>query len=221
MTSALPSPLANESSTCFLCTAANGDRMIDDAVDRGQRSWYDDIVVQTSRAFSILGVGALTEGYFLVSPTTHAESVAQLDDENWLDFSRCLQATIDLCLDRFGPPVFFEHGGSSQRGSISSCVDHAHLHVFPLANRIQLQIGGPSQQFETFEHFGRHRQSFSTTPYLLCSNDGASCAVAEDTGERQFFRRQIAQAVNLADEWDYAAFPRYETMRNTLDRLVG
>ncbi|WP_152603747.1 hypothetical protein [Amycolatopsis rifamycinica] len=61
-----------------------------------------------------------------------------------------------------------------------------------------------------------HSDGWRERPYLMLGSTGSTCALVEDVGIPQYFRRRLATAIGQPDLWDYAAFPGEANVRATL-----
>ena len=66
-----------------------------------------------------------------------------------------------------------------------------------------------------------HSPDWRERPYLMPGSTRSRCALVEDVGVPQYFRRQLAAAIGKPDLWDYAAFPGEANVRATLGLLRG
>ncbi len=178
----------------------------------------DETLLSNDDAVVLPGVGAIAPGYVLVCPKEHVVSLAELRSIE--GFCRLVEDAAAILHDEFGPIVMFEHGGCASDESKSQCVAHAHLHLWAIADRVELSVPGEPRQFGSLADFLADPGPWRGEPYLLAGTPGA-LAAAKDVGKPQFFRRQIAAALGRPLEWDYAAFWFDTNMKLTIDSVVN
>jgi diadenosine tetraphosphate (Ap4A) HIT family hydrolase len=198
---------------CFACRAAQSGH---------SRPWFDEpLYVGPDGSIALLGVGALTEGYVIVYSPTHVTSIAQITKDTRNSFSAFACEVIEHLEDRFGPVILFEHAGcQSDDPASAACVAHAHLHIWAVGSRVELEQPSAAREFSDLSDFLSHADEFVDSPYLLSRNSEGPVYVGEGNGIPQFFRRQVAGQLGRPDEWDYAAFPEEEVMRRTQTVLL-
>ncbi|WP_214107087.1 hypothetical protein [Acrocarpospora catenulata] len=181
--------------------------------------WYDRPVrVNPHGDFAIIGTGAVAPGYVLICTAEHVSSLTRLDKDRREELLGFVDEVTRALETHFGPVIFFEHSGGPRSMPGSSCIEHAHLHLWAVGDRVTLSLAPPYQLFATLRDFLAHYDA--ERPYLMCSRHG-SILVAPDPGTSQFFRRQVAAQLGEQQAWDYAAAPFWQNMRITYDTLVG
>lgn len=197
---------------CFICTAASEAT--------SSLPWYDVPVHRVDGVgLTLLGVGAIAPGYLLVCPQAHVSSLAAMPPDAITPFLG-LVATATAALERqFGTVLLFEHGGCAAGDRASSCVEHAHLHLWAVADRVTLRLVDCTAHFADLAGFLADAGSYRSEPYLLHSDRAGTIHVGRDIHRRQFFRRHVAAQLGRPDEWDYAGFGFEQHMLDTRDRL--
>jgi hypothetical protein len=196
--------------TCFICKSLCGAEDI---------PWTDRPLLLDPRYGGILpGVGPLIAGYVLICPIDHSPSFCRAATDPSIVTG--VEIMMNFIGERFGTLTYFEHGGASAWDSAtSSCVDHAHIHVIP--GILSFELPGDSICYPNVTDFlTRGRETWTDVPYLMSGNTGSECRVAKDIGMPQYFRRQLAAAVDDPDSWDYAAAPRLERVRETIGLVL-
>jgi hypothetical protein len=148
-------------------------------------------------------------------------SLAAIEPRSSIDsFCDLVDEAIAALEKAFGAVLLFEHGGAFDAVTTSQCVAHAHLHLWAIADRVELSVSQETTRFDSVRDFLHSSAPWSKHPYTLMS-DGNGVAIGPDPGIKQFFRRQIAQQLGREDEWDYGAFAFEGAMRETVDRVQG
>jgi len=184
--------------------------------DMRERRWYDKEVYRDRNFALIPGVGPFGEGYFILLTLHHYRSFATIPDAMWtelLSFKRTARTMVESV---FGSAMFFEHGpGPKTRGG--SCIDHAHWHVMPLVRDLVATLRS-EYLFKPIELLGLRQLTENSYLFIEDENSHGFAAIA-DSVPGQYIRRVIAHLEGRDDEWDYAAYPRYEIIQSTLQRL--
>ena len=195
-----------KSSECRICAIVSGQY----AMGEVDRPWLEN-----DRYMSFTSVGALVEGWSLISPRTHRLNLlAEYDDSEFVEFVRRAISVVEAL---YGSSVVFEHGGQVE-GSATNCgTSHAHLHIVPLKFSLQAEVGDFDKELqwqkcsltEINERVGRHDYLFVADQYNGASTEGSLCILEE--GRSQFFRRVIASKLGRASESNYRTHPNLDT----------
>lgn len=183
---------------------------------------YSRLIRRTSVVDVMAGVGSLIPGYVLVIPRRHTRSMGELTqlelrhvfDDAWIISDRIRRI--------FGcSVVLVEHGSSgSQAGPSGVCIEHAHMHLFPLDSGIdpscfRLAVSKPLNDLADLRRLASSRRN-----YYFCSWSRPESYLCEDPKlVSQYARRIWATAVGRPDEWDWGAFPFMANARLTATRL--
>lgn len=194
---------------CFICQAVHSQ----------EKRWTDHpLLLKHGRGCVLPGVGALVAGYILVSPVEHVPNLCSASPET--GFAEFLGQVLESLGSRWGEVTYWEHGGVSAPSiPTSACVDHAHLHVVPGSYDLRLPTGTTVYAPDAPAMLEEHSAEWRGRPYLMLGSTGSPCALVEDVGVPQYFRRQLATAIGKPDLWDYAAFPGEANVRATLTLL--
>ncbi|MDE2796796.1 MAG: hypothetical protein OXL34_18420 [Gemmatimonadota bacterium] len=197
------------------------------AIADGQPShWTDSVLFETQSYVVIASIGAIVPGWTMVVPREHTLNLsgALLDPE----FSD-LRIRVAAILTKEYPACtvrFFEHGAQTPTTRIACGVDHAHLHLVPLARSL-----GPSLRHQPTPATWRHLP-LSTIPeavagseYLLYSDDAQRlnppCWLALPTNPvSQFFRRTLAAIAGKPEHFDYREHPFLSNVASTQHTLL-
>jgi diadenosine tetraphosphate (Ap4A) HIT family hydrolase len=197
-----------EPADCFLCAASHSDP--------DELPWHDRPLVQEPEVgVAISAVGAFVPGYVVVAPTSHTRSVRDLAPARRaevLDLVRRLRSRIEGV---YGPTTIFEHGSCREaEGRRSACIAHSHIHIIPGEYGFgRLPIA--SEAFDSLDGMFAALSERPGTGYLMYHEPGGRFCCSVDPGIPQFFRRHIAAVLGEPDAWDYAAAPRWDTVRAT------
>ena len=198
---------------CFICATSQSDS---DSVP-----WYDrPLIREPGVGIVVSAIGAFIPGYVIVSPEMHTRSIRDLPKgarDELLRLTRSARFRIERI---YGPATIFEHGSCQWfDGRRSACVEHSHIHVVPGEygfDRLALRFTA----FDSLEAMLSAAEARQGAGYLMYQEPGGPVHYADDPGISQYFRRHIAAALGEADEWDYAAVPRWENVRATQLKFV-
>lgn len=195
---------------CFICESIKGTSDI---------PWTDRPLLLDPRFGGIIpGIGALIPGYVLMCPAVHVPNFCLASaDSGFLSFARYM---MEFLSDRLGAFTYFEHGGQRSDAATSACVDHAHIHAVP--DRFLFELPLEDDRFASLIDFLQTGSpKWANRPYLMLGTSDGECRVAEDIGVSQYFRRQLALAVDDLYSWDYAAAPKFDLVRQTIEKVLG
>lgn len=196
---------------CFICDGLDGS---------AEMPWHDRPLLSERGIGSVVaGIGPFCPGYVLISPSGHVDALARIPERDRPSFRRFVVTCLDMLAAVFGEVTYWEHGGSSPGRSHSACLDHAHLHVIPGGFEEPPDLPRPGVVYHAglgafLGDPGAHERT-----YLLFGTVSGQCRVTADVGVSQYFRRRIAIQLGIPDEWDYAAVPRYDVVRMTIDLI--
>jgi diadenosine tetraphosphate (Ap4A) HIT family hydrolase len=86
-------------------------------------------------------VGMMVPGYLLVTTQEHVLSMGDLGTRHLEELGPWLDAVRSLLAPHFGQYLTFEHG-SSVADRTWACIEHAHLHLIPLAGQLSERLRG-------------------------------------------------------------------------------
>lgn len=183
---------------------------------------YDVIISETENFVVVPTMGSLVEGWVLIVSKSHNLSCGELEISKYAE----LQGLVDQTkkkLECFHKDVFvFEHGPAIPMERIGCGVDHLHIHVVPLKFDLYKNAQKASalswKKVESivdtkkcFEHETSYL--FIETPkgerYISCNNEIPS----------QFFRRLIADELNISDKFDWKLNYGSENLEKTITQL--
>lgn len=189
--------------------------------NRDSQEWSE--VDETERLVAVPSVGPLLPGWLLVLPKQHALSLA--------DFGRADVPRIEAEIETvgaswaqvFGRLTWFEHGPSSPQSEVGCSVDHAHMHLVPLAGFNLLgatQAHMPQIEFKRVSGLSAAVEALDAElPYLyLRTEDGESWLAQSSEIPSQAFRRVLAIEQGRAEEFDWKSSPHSKTLEETIRR---
>ena len=202
---------------CTLCTELESCA--------GRAPW-NQALIETEHFAVIPSLGALVEGWLLIVPKKHYISMGALPISLYAEADELEHRTRALLRAKYRLPVVaFEHGPSAVRHGTGCGVDHAHLHLLPLACDLrhyseplipassQWRKCGWSEKAEAYK-------AGLDYLYLQSGGDDALITVAEDFGS-QVFRRAISSYLGVEREFSWRLYPRHDVVARTIEGIVN
>ena len=184
-------------------------------------AWHDRPLFRRPEiGVAVAGLGAFVPGYVLVSPAAHKSSMQGLPSAGGALFVRFVEAVRRTVESRFGPATLFEHGSCrSEERRRSACITHSHIHIIPGAYSFDT-LSLDKREYADLIDLVDSPHPERTDGYLMYQEPGGPVCYARDVGVSQYFRRQIARVLGVAEDWDYALFPHWENVRTTQSELT-
>jgi diadenosine tetraphosphate (Ap4A) HIT family hydrolase len=180
----------------------------------------DEIIDESEHFYAKAALGHFVFGYTLIIPKEHFLSFAYLPEHRFPE----LEAFRDNVLDKLHnicqyPITILEHGAINRPGRAGACIDHAHLHLMPLAADLYPIL---SERF-SFGELGSisevRRFKDAQTPYLYYQREGLRSHAVELSQDvpSQLLRRIACQALGEPESWDWRDRP----LRDPLQRFTS
>ena len=182
------------------------------------------VILDTSAFAAVPSLGPLTYGHLLLCPRAHLRSAAALPEAAHAEYEAVKAALIQRLTMTYDASVhIFEHGMAASGERTVCTVDHAHVHLVPLPQRLDaLDLTGP----EWLEFDG----GLDTLAALTCGREYVMyapprgrprlCVGIAGQFESQYMRRVIASALG-SPAWDWRTVPDAESAHRTWQRCVG
>jgi hypothetical protein len=160
-------------------------------------------------------VGMMVPGYLLVTTQEHVLSMGDLGKRHLEELGPWLDAVRSILAPRFGEYLTFEHG-SSVAERTAACIEHAHLHLIPLADQLSepLRDAAPWQVLPGFADLA----SYSGASYAYLHVSGAHLALAEPSLGSQWIRKKAGEHLDR-DDWDWSLQWDEQQLKDTLYRI--
>ncbi|MBP7694110.1 MAG: methyltransferase domain-containing protein [Anaerolineales bacterium] len=182
------------------------------------RAWYDFHILWELPDFVLVpALGSLVPGYLMLVTKRHVPSMAHLSVLERQALQQAVRQVAARQAEHWAPPVIFEHGACDDEARAGSCITHAHWHLVPSRWPLR-QADRHWEPIESFESLAAVRP-LSTSYFFVADDTGLYWSLAT-RAPSQYFRRSLAQVLGQAEAWDYAVFPFYDHMRETLAKLA-
>lgn len=183
-------------------------------------------VLHSTESFLVYpGLGQLVEGYLLIVTRDHHTSMGEMPPERFGELVALKEEVRRVLSKRYRNPIFLEHGGTSiePEDRCGSCIDHAHLHAFPVEVDLLPRISRDLEaKPETITHMSDLRHYFeSRTGYLFYESKGGEMYVFRPRKmlQGQYLRRILSEELKMPDKWNWRTNPEEEKFQSTLRAL--
>lgn len=181
------------------------------------RDPHDQILALGPGVNLLPALGMLTPGHFLVATEEHVLSMAELGTAGLIDLASWLTRIQDLLTTSFGNYFSFEHG-SSGKDNGAACIDHAHIHLLPLADRLSEELGRALPWITIPDY--HYLAAYARVNYAYLSLNGRHLVDPGSTLPSQWVRRKAASAL-FRDDWDWCLTRNAGELDHTLQVLKG
>jgi diadenosine tetraphosphate (Ap4A) HIT family hydrolase len=184
----------------------------------------DEIIDESENFYAKAALGHFVFGYSLVISKEHLMSFASLPLELFPELDSFSASVASKVAHIAGRPVMlFEHGAIDRPRRAGSCIDHAHLHLFPVGDLLVAPLSSLFEFAYLAEHPGITHFERERTPYLYFKKaDGQQYAapVGQDLPS-QFIRRLACDCLGCADLWDWRDNPLRDRLQPFKERYKG
>ena len=172
-----------------------------------ERTVQDSLLAQTDHFQWIPGLGAFVEGYSLIISNKHILNTGAFNTEVINELETFINKT-KMVLSRIYKSncIIFEHGSMGSLNHAGSCVEHHHIHIFPvnfpfvpkvLCNNFE--YSGPINSMQDLRKF-----NIEQIPYIYyVTSEGAPYVFKAEILPRQYMRQVVATECGLSQDWDW------------------
>jgi ATP adenylyltransferase len=203
-------------STCCLCR----DLLSEGAVEVWNKPLFE------SPNFVVLpSLGALVEGWLILVPKKHFICMGALPDSVASEMHEMKNFLCSILEQYYGKICAFEHGPSRAKLNVGCGVDHAHLHIVPVAFDLASAVTSflPKGTFWSEAGLKECRASFGRgEDYLYLEQPiGAGRIVTHHAFGSQLFRRAIAARIGALNQFNWREYPQLTKVSATIDKVRG
>ena len=178
----------------------------------------DEIIDESENFYAKAALGHFVFGYTLIISKEHFPSFSYVPDQLFPELEsfrdHVLHKLHNICAN---PITILEHGAMNRCQRGGSCIDHAHLHLMPLAADLYPLL---SERF-SFSELGSISDlrifKDQQVPYLYYQREGQrshGVGLSQDVPS-QTLRRIACQALGTPELWDWRNTP----LRDVLERF--
>lgn len=161
-------------------------------------------------------VGSLISGHLLIVPKRHytAFSMATKDEIAELELVISdLQAIYKSVLNS-ASIFYFEHGILDVGRSLIKCVDHAHLHILPVAIEASCLDFKDTRFLSVSDLPGIET---STPDYIFFGDPNKSCISFDQDKHAQYLRKAVHEQLKLQNHWNWRSDSQTANIKSWLD----
>jgi diadenosine tetraphosphate (Ap4A) HIT family hydrolase len=207
---------------CAFCDQIAGHEAGDELAGLLELEPYRRVVLlENGHATVMPSIGPLAVGHVLICPRKHRRSVAECSPDE-LEGLIDLAASVESWLRESNTRnvVAFEHGSPAEGSRVACSIEHAHQHVLPWAEPIDLLRAATDtwQQIDIREL----QEATQGREYLrVRAGDQWFVAFPGPSGfPSQYLRKLLADSARMPD-WDWRASPMRERVEETIELFAG
>ncbi len=184
----------------------------------------DEILYESDKFYAISSIGGFIPGWTLVFPKEHNLNMSVFYGNQDLHFF--LSDVHKAVAEIYGTSVIFEHGSNNETSQTACGVAHAHIHIVPFNQNIELLAKDASPDLVwTKADLNSIDKISEGNEYLFCANkysgtDTKGCLAILNNPQSQFFRKVLAKAVGLVDLYDYKKYRFEDISTDTTKKLT-
>jgi hypothetical protein len=165
-------------------------------------------------------VSPIVEKHLLVLPKKHINTMKQLSDNE----KQMLVVLVKNIIELFNGEYFlFEHGAFPDNGNTCG-VDHAHIHILSIENKIArtiIDFVKNTYVTDSYPHLISSLNDKNDKPYLLFGNDyEGMCCCNNTIFPSQFMRKILCDNLGIID-WNWRLMNNWRYFHNVLLKLQG
>jgi hypothetical protein len=193
--------------------------------DLDQRKVQDAILSDMGRFQWIPGLGAFVEGYSLIISKDHILNTGCLTIEAIRELRSFIMYVQNHLHDIYGTGcVTFEHGVMGPVRTAGSCVDHHHIHIFPLTMPTLpltiLRVFTDVRLIEGLEDLIRINEQ--GTPYIYYqTSSGTQYVISAPVLPRQYMRQVLATELGCPHDWNWQTKPFLDRIHTFVSKAAG
>ena len=201
----------------------NSCRMCFDLLLQGPIKAWNEPLFESPNFIVLPSLGALVEGWLLLVPKKHFICMGALPDSVASEMHEMKNFLCSVLQQYYGEICAFEHGPSRANLNVGCGVDHAHLHIVPVAFDLASAVTSflPEDTFWSEAGLEECRASFGRgEDYLYLEQPiGAGRIATHHAFESQLFRRAIAARIGALTQFNWREYPQLPKVAATINRV--
>jgi len=200
----------------------NNCRLCYDLRESPARLWNEPLF--ESKNFVVLpSLGALVEGWLLVVPKEHFICIGAIPQSFMAEMQMIQERLYAVVQEHYGNVCAFEHGPNRANAKVGCGVDHAHLHVAPVAFDLVSAVASflPDEARWAEAGLEECRAAFNRgEDYLYLEQPiGVGRIATHQNFGSQLFRRAIANYEGVSDHYNWRDYPQLANVTATINKL--
>lgn len=212
--------LKNNLNQCMECTLC---KIVSKKVD--EREIYNTLLYQSKNFQCVPGLGAFIEGYSLIISKSHVLNTGCFSLKIIKELEDFIQTVMIALKEVYKKNlIVFEHGPINNKMHAGSCIDHHHIHIFP----IEMPKAPPIM----VKNFVTHSSIYSMNslrhfnkegiPYIyFMSSTGDQYVFETPILPRQYVRQVLAKEIGKSQDWDWREKPFIENISSFVKIISG
>jgi diadenosine tetraphosphate (Ap4A) HIT family hydrolase len=180
----------------------------------------DEVIDESENFYAKAALGHFVFGYTLIISKEHFPSFACVPEHQFLELEAFRNNVLGKLHNICPHPIsIMEHGALNRCRRGGACVDHAHLHLMPLAADLYPALS-ERFSFDELESISELRRfNDAQVPYLYYQREGFrshGVGLSQDVPS-QLLRQIACQALGTPELWDW----RNRPLRDVLQRFTS
>lgn len=191
--------------------------------DKNAREINDTLIDETENFEWVPGLGAFIEGYSLIVCKQHVLNTGSLNEdviEELETFIMKIKTTLNLIYN--SQSIVFEHGTMGGYNNSGCCIEHHHIHVFPLNVphipvflSSNFEILAPIKNMKKLKQFNNEKR-----PYIYYATSlGIQYVFDAPILPRQYMRQIVATMAECPTDWDWREKPFMNNIITFISKL--
>ncbi|MCK9365483.1 MAG: hypothetical protein M0P74_18015 [Syntrophales bacterium] len=198
-------------------------RLCSDLLYQGSAKSWNEPLFESPNFVALPSLGALVEGWLLLVPKKHFICMGALPDSVATEMQEVKHFLCSVLQQYYGQVAAFEHGPSRPNCSVGCSVDHAHLHLVPVAFDLSSAAAPflPKDVHWSAAGLKECRTAFGQgEDYLYFEQPiGAGRIARHKDFESQIFRRAIAMQTGAFNQFNWREYPQLPNVSATINKL--
>jgi ATP adenylyltransferase len=195
-------------------------RLCSDLLRQGTVEDWNEPLFESPNFVVLPSLGALVEGWLLLVPKKHFICMGELPDSVANEMQEVKHVLCSVLQQYYGQVSAFEHGPSRPNCMIGCGVDHAHLHIVPIAFDLLSAVAPFLPEDVRWSEAGQKecRAAFSRgEDYLYLEQPIGAGHIATYKGfDSQLFRRAIAMQIGALNQFNWREYPQLSNVSATI-----
>jgi ATP adenylyltransferase len=190
--------------------------------DTCERRSYDQPILETADCVVAPTLGSILPGWLLVVPRRPALNFREWNGGSNRSATGLIEDVLNRLEVRPERTIWFEHGPSTTSSLVGCGIDYAHIHLlvdqpFSFDKFIFSVLEVSTLHWRRCPATDAFGSINSANSYLVAgSQDSAAIAEQVEAAGSQFFRRVVAQLMNIPQQWDYNHHPHLHNVQKTI-----
>ena len=181
-----------------------------------EREIQDTLLYETEHFQCIPGLGSFIEGYSLIVSKSHALNTGCFPSKIIKELENLILKVKETLKDIYKKhSVVFEHGSMGNQNHAGSCIDHHHIHIFPIEiSEVPPVLTKNFVNHSSIDSMNRLKYfNREKIPYIYyMSNSGCHYVFEAPILPRQYVRQILAAECGQPQNWDWREKPFLENI---------